>query len=75
MKKLIVLALILLILGAYFVKEYNNLNLKKQDDLQTFIKIYFGWLYNLGSNIKDLSGYAAKKEWLPKDNQSNTSSN
>lgn len=72
MKKAIVLAIILLVIGAYLVKSYNNLDLKKPDDLQTFIKIYFGWVYTLGNNIKDISGYATKKEWLPKsNNQSN----
>ena len=74
MRKTIVIAVILLILGAYFIKTYNNLDLKKPDDLQSFVKIYFGWIFNLGENVKDVTGYAAKKEWLPQTNQSNSSS-
>jgi len=75
MRKTIVIAVILLILGAYFIKTYNNLDLKKPDDLQSFVKIYFGWIFNLGENVKDVTGYAAKKEWLPQTNQSNSSTN
>ena len=73
MKKIIVLAIIILILGAYFVKTYNNLDLKKPDDLQSFVKIYFGWIFTLGNNVKDVTGYATKKEWLPNNNSSNSS--
>ncbi len=75
MKKLIVIIIILLVIGAYFIKSYNDLDLKKPDDLQSFAKIYFGWVYNLGYNIKDVSGYVAKKNWLPKNNSSNNSTN
>ena len=73
MRKIIVLAIIILILGAYFVKTYNNLDLKKPDDLQSFVKIYFGWIFTLGNNVKDVTGYATKKEWLPNNNSSNNS--
>ena len=67
MKKIIVIGIILLLIGAYLVKSYNDLNLKETDDLQTFIKLYSGWVYNLIFNIKDVTGYATKKTWLPKD--------
>ena len=64
---------ILLIVGAYFIKSYNNLNLKEAKDLQTFIKVYSGWIYDLLINVKDVTGYVAKKEWLPKNSSVNNS--
>jgi len=73
MKKLIILIVILLIVGAYFIKSYNNLNLKEAKDLQTFIKVYSGWIYDLLINVKDVTGYVAKKEWLPKNSSVNNS--
>ena len=75
MKKAIVLIIIILVIGAYLVKSYNDLDLKKSNDFKTFIKIYFGWVSNLFSNIKDVTGYATEKNWLPENsNPTNSSS-
>jgi len=71
--RLAVLIIILLVIGAYFIKTYNNYNLKNKDDLISFIKVYSGWVYGVFVNVKDITGYTAKKEWLPKNNQTNTS--
>ena len=75
MKKLIVLIIILLVIGAYFIKTYNDLNLKEAKDMKTFIKVYSGWIYNLVLNVKDITGYVIQKEWLPKNNTNSSSSN
>lgn len=75
MRKALVLLIILLVIGAYFIKTYNNLDLKKPKDLGTFVKVYSAWIYNLGVNVRDVTGYVTKKEWLPKNNSSNQSSN
>ena len=66
---------IILVIGAYLIKSYNNLDLKNPEGAKTFIKLYSGWVFNLGNNIKEITGYVAKKEWLPENNQSNRSTN
>ncbi|MBI2672509.1 hypothetical protein HYX16_06255 [Candidatus Woesearchaeota archaeon] len=71
--RLVVLILILLVIGAYFVKTYNNYNLKNKDDLISFAKVYSGWVYSVFTNVKDITGEVTKKEWLPKNNQTNSS--
>ena len=74
MKKIAVLIIIILVFGAYLTKSNNDLNLKNQNDLQTFIKVYFGWVYDLVINVKDITGYATTKTWLPKNiNETNRS--
>lgn len=76
MKKIIVLLIIVLIIGAYLIKSYNELDLKKSDDVKIFGKIYFKWVHNLVTNIRDITGYATKKEWLPENiNSSNNNTN
>ena len=74
MKKIIVVLIVLLVIGAYLVKTYNDLDLKNPNDLKTFIKVYSAWIFNLGENAKDVTGYVSKKQWLPENNQTNSSS-
>ena len=74
MKKLIIALLIIFILVAYVVKTNNSLDLKKAEDLKTFIKIYSGWVYSTFSNIKDITSYVTKKEWLPENSENTTNS-
>ena len=74
MKKIAIFILIVLVIGAYLVKSYNNLDLKDSDDFKSFIKIYFGWVYDLITNLNEVTGYATQKDWLPKNNSDNSSS-
>ena len=74
MKKIIVIVLILLIIAAYLIKSSNNLELKKPEDLKTFIKVYTRWIYNIALNIKDITAYVTKKQWLPENTENITNS-
>lgn len=75
MKKIIVILLVLFLIAAYIVKSNNDLDLKKADDLKTFIKVYTGWIFNTFSNIKDITADVTKKQWLPENTENNTNSN
>ena len=63
------------VISAYLIKSHNNLELTKAEDLGTFISLYSGWVFNIYTNVKDVTGYATKKEWVPKDSANTTSSN
>ena len=66
--------MIIFVLVAYVVKTNNNLDLKKAEDVKTFIKIYSGWVYSTFSNIRDITAYVTKKEWLPENSENTTNS-
>jgi len=62
------------IIAAYLIKSSNNLELKKPEDLKTFIKVYTRWIYNVALNIKDITAYVTKKQWLPENTENITNS-
>ncbi len=74
MKKILIILLIILVISAYLVKSNNNLKLSDSKDLSTFISLYSGWIFNTYTNVKDITGYAIKKEWIPKSSANSTNS-
>lgn len=72
MKKITIAILIFLVVGAYLIVKQDNLDLKENsEDRVSFTKRFSGWLFNIGSNIKDLTGQATQQEWLPQEKQDN----
>ena len=64
--------IIFLLVGAFMIIKQNNLDVKENsEDRVSFAKKFSGWLFNIGKNIKDLTGEATKQEWLPKENYDN----
>ncbi len=72
MKKITIAIILFLLVGAFMIIKQNNLDLKEDSkDRISFAKKFSGWLFNIGKNIKDLTGEATKQEWLPKENYDN----
>lgn len=72
MKKITIAIIIFLLVGAFMIIKQNSLDMKESSgDRITFTKKFSGWLFNIGKNIKDLTGEATKQEWLPKENYDN----
>ena len=68
MKKITIAVAVFLLIGGFMITSNNDYDLKEDnDDRKSFLKDFTGWVVNLGSNIKDLTGYAQKQEWLPED--------
>jgi hypothetical protein len=67
MKKLIILFIILLIIGAYLIKTSHNLNIENKEDQKTFIKIFTDWVSHLFQNIGELTSLVIKQDWLPEN--------
>jgi len=65
--KFVVLILMFLIIGALFIISEKNLYMNKVENRGEFFKSYISWLNNLKENSKNIVGYVAKLEWLPKE--------
>jgi hypothetical protein len=72
MKKIILLFIILLIVGAYLIKTNNNLDVENKGDQKTFIKLFTDYIFQLFTNAKDLTTLAIQQTWLP-ENKTNGS--
>lgn len=72
MRKISIAIIIFLVIGAFLIVKQNNLDLKENsEDRVSFAKKFSGWVFSIGKNIRDLTGEAAKQEWLPKENYDN----
>jgi hypothetical protein len=69
---LIVLLLIFLLVGAYMIKSYYDYSFKNKDDTRNFVVKLGSWLIQVGSNVKDVTGYVIHKQWLPQLNETNS---
>ncbi|MEK6937118.1 MAG: hypothetical protein AABW58_03540 [Nanoarchaeota archaeon] len=74
MKKILIILLIIIVITAYIIKSNNDLNLSDSGDLAEFISLYSNWVYITYSNVRDVTGYAVKKEWIPKSSTNSTNS-
>ena len=74
MKGLLILVIIIfLVIGVYIIINAYNLNLEDKEDVKTFIVRFGKWLFQVGKNVKDVTGYAAQQKWLPAVNETNDS--
>ena len=67
MKKLIILFIILLIIGAYLIKTNQNLDFENQQDQKTFLKLFTQWVSELFNNAKEVTSLVIKQDWLPEN--------
>ena len=61
----LVVACLCLFLALSFLQVYksNKVDLKTFDGVVTAGKLYFGWIGQMFSNVKDVAGYAIKQDW------------
>lgn len=69
MKKLIILFIILLIIGAYLIKTNQDLDVKNKEDQKTFLKSFTQWLSELFDNAKEITSLVIKQDWLPEEDK------
>jgi hypothetical protein len=65
--KTLMIFLIFLLIGAFFIISGENLKINKNQDRALFFKSYAAWIDSLFLNSKSLGGYVVKLEWLPKE--------
>lgn len=66
--KLSIIVIKFLFIGALFIVSTQNLYLSDGDDLDKFTELYYSWLSGIFSNLKEMSAYVVKSEWLPGEN-------
>jgi len=64
--KVLLLIIIFLFIGAFFIISQNNLALSKEGSIKKLFSLYIPWLIEGGENIVSLSGHIIKLEWLPR---------
>lgn len=69
----IVILVLLLVLGVTFWNVYstNHLKLDSFDGVTRAGKVYFSWLGSVFGNLKGLTAYAIKQDWVVGDGGSN----
>ena len=63
--KVTIILLKILFIGALFIVSNQNLYLSQQQDLDTFLGLYYSWLDSLYLSAVDITGYVVNVEWLP----------
>ena len=66
LKKLIAIAIILIIMGGVFIIVKNHYDLRKKGDSAGFIHDFSGWVVQVGKNTVNMAGYVVKMDWIPK---------
>ncbi|MBN2567277.1 hypothetical protein JXB02_04295 [Candidatus Woesearchaeota archaeon] len=53
------------LVGGWIIYSSYSIDLDDKADRMTFVKKMGGWLFGVGKNLKDLTGYMIKQQWLP----------
>jgi len=64
--KLLMLVVIFLCIGGFFIVSQNNLALDTSENVDKFISLYSDWLGKTFENVGSLVGHVVKMNWLPK---------
>lgn len=68
-----VIIVLFLLIGAFFIVSNDNLHLNNSEDMQKFVGLYYSWLSGLFDNVKSISAYVIKADWLPDTEPVNSS--
>lgn len=68
MKKLLLIFVVFLAVGAYMIKTAQDMQGVQTYSKTDFLIEYGKWLFRVGGNVKDVTGYAVNRQWLPQVN-------
>lgn len=63
--KIIVLVVMFLCIGAFFIISQGNLALNEPGNIDKFVSLYKDWIGKTFGNLGGLTGHIIKMEWLP----------
>ncbi|MBX4196213.1 hypothetical protein KW805_01345 [Candidatus Pacearchaeota archaeon] len=66
--RLVVVAVMFLLIGAFSIISNYNLHLGKAEDLNLFSRLYISWLDTLTAHAKTLTAFVVRSDWLPASN-------
>ena len=73
MKKTVFFLLVFLVGGGYIIMGSLDTDFDEKEDKVNFLKEFFNWVFQVGKNVQDVTGYASQKDWLPDVNDTNSS--
>jgi len=71
MKWFLFFVFVFLFVGGYMIYESMGEDLDTTQGKVGFVKQFFRWVFNVGNNVKDITGYAVEKSWMPELNDTN----
>ena len=71
MKKTVFFLLVFLVIGGYMISTNLDTNFDDTGQKITFTKAFFGWVFDVTGNVKNIVGYASDQNWLPDVNDTN----
>ena len=63
--KALVIIMIFLLIGAFFIVSNNNLHLSNKEEFNQFGEKYYDWFGKIFGNAKTVTGYVTNMDWLP----------
>ena len=63
--KILILIMMFFVVGALFIISNNNLHLNESTEFGKFYDSYYLWMEQLFGNVKYVTGYLVKVQWLP----------
>jgi len=63
--KILIFILMFFVLGTLLIISNNNLSMHNHEDTVVFSKLFVGWMDNIFSNFKTLTGNTGKLDWMP----------
>ncbi len=63
--KILMLIVMFLCIGAFFIISQNNLHLDSSENIDKFVSVYKIWIEKKFDSFVSLTGYMIKMEWLP----------
>lgn len=63
--KIAMLVVMFFLIAAFFIISQNNLHLNNEAEFSKLGSMYFSWFSGVFDNLKSLSSYVVKMDWLP----------
>ncbi len=67
MKKILIITIVIILVGGFFVKVENDLDLNSKEDKINLIKYTVKWMGKVATNVYDVTTYAISKDWSPEE--------
>ncbi len=70
--KLFWIIVVFLVIGGIIIYNSTDSDLSTKDGKTSYAKRFGKWIGQLGGNVKDVTTYAIKKDWLPENGSNET---
>lgn len=61
-----------LLIGSYIIVQAHDLDVDNSDDRKLFIGKFAGWMIDVGSNMRVITGNVIAMDWLPETDETDS---